>query len=141
MKDKEKRQARQVSQRLKEELGRFIGPLVKALDEKLDKRLVRTFVKTLEAIIEFRHSSAGLLLSELGAYITNGGQAPAGTKRLSNLLRSPRWNYQAIEDFLWRQAKARLEQLQTARQLALLVWDDSCAGPKPTNYSLPMKNS
>src|SRR5579859_2038 len=85
MKDKEKRQARQVSQRLKEELGRFIGPLVKALDEKLDKRLVRTFVKTLEAIIEFRHSSAGLLLSELGAYITNGGQAPAGTKRLSNL--------------------------------------------------------
>lgn len=125
MKDSGKRAAKQASQRLKEELKAFLEPLVKELDEQLDKRLVRTFVKTLQAIIEFRHSSGGLLLSELGAYITNPAQGPAGTKRLSNLLRSPKWSYTAIENFLWQRAKARLAQLQEAKEMALLVWDDS----------------
>ena len=78
----------------------FLGPLLKVLDAHIDKRLVRTVVLVVEAIIELRHSSHGLLLSELGGYILNAEQGPAGTKRLSNLLRSPKWHYGLIEQFL-----------------------------------------
>jgi hypothetical protein len=53
----------------------------------------------------------GLLLSELGAYLLTPEQAPAGTKRLSNLLRSPRWTAHLIADWLWQQADARLRAL------------------------------
>ena len=42
------------------------------------------------AIVRLRHSRSGLLLSELGAHILSPAQVPAGTKRLSNLLRSPK---------------------------------------------------
>jgi TnpA family transposase len=78
------------------------------LDEMLDKRLVRTFVRTIIAIVVFRQGTNGLLLSELGSYILNAGQAPAGTKRLSNLLRSKRWTHEVIEQFLWQQGQQRL---------------------------------
>jgi hypothetical protein len=33
--------------------------------------------------------------------------APAGTKRLSNLLRSPHWSASAVLDYLWQQADRR----------------------------------
>ena len=91
----------------------------------LDKRLVRTFVHTLEAIIKFRHGNNGLLLSELGSYILNPSQAPAGTKRLSNLLRSKRWGHALIERYLWQAAEQRVQALQAAGEEVLLVWDES----------------
>jgi hypothetical protein len=91
MKDKANGETRQASRGALEQLGNFVAPLVAELDKQIDKRLVRTFVKTLQAIVMFRHSSHGLLLSELGSYITSPSQAPAGTKRLSNLLRSAQW--------------------------------------------------
>jgi hypothetical protein len=106
-------------------LVRFLEPLLVKLDEVLDKRLVRTFVQTVIAIISFRHASHGLLLSELGSYILNAQQAPAGTKRLSNLLRSQKWTYTLIEAFLWQQAEQRLDELKRAGEEALLVWDES----------------
>jgi hypothetical protein len=81
MKDKANRETKQVSRGALEQLRNFVAPLVAELDEQLDKRLVRTFVKTLQAMVMFRHSSQGLLLSELGSYITSPSQAPAGTKR------------------------------------------------------------
>jgi hypothetical protein len=74
-------------------LEAFVQPLLRTLDKRLDARLVRTFLATLGAILTFRHSGYGLLLSELGGYITSPEQAPAGTKRLSNLLRSTRWHH------------------------------------------------
>jgi hypothetical protein len=49
-----------------------------------------------------------LLLSELGAYLLCPDQAPAGTKRLSNLLRSSRWCATLIADWLWQQTEARV---------------------------------
>ena len=125
MKDKTKDEARQASWEVAARLKAYVEPLLRELDEALDKRLVGTFEKTLQAIITFRHSSQGLLLSELGGYITNGEQAPAGTKRLSNLLRSRKWDGAIIERFLWGQAKSRLAQLQQTGRDALLVWDDS----------------
>jgi hypothetical protein len=51
------------------------------------------------------------------------GHAPAGTKRLSNLLHG-KWSYKIIEQFLWSQAKGRLEQLESLKEKALLLWDE-----------------
>jgi hypothetical protein len=106
-------------------LERFLAPLLLELDEHLDKRLVRTFAGTIAAILRFRHPRCGLLLSELGAYLTSPQHAPAGTKRLSNLLRSWRWRGELIADFLWRAAAQRLAELERAGEEALLLWDES----------------
>lgn len=106
-------------------LERFLDPLLVELDELLDKRLVRTFAGTIAAILRFRHPRCGLLLSELGAYLISPLHAPAGTKRLSNLLRSPRWGAERIAAFLWRGAEVRLCELEAAGEDALLLWDES----------------
>lgn len=110
---------------LQERLLGFLSPLLYQLDEVLDKRLVRTFVRAVVAIITFRHSSNGLLLSELGGYIVSPAHAPAGTKRLSNLLRIQRWSYELIEQFLWGRGEVRIAELKQAGEEALLVWDES----------------
>src|SRR5688500_9954635 len=90
-----------VAQELAKQIEGFASSLLEELDGVLDKRLVETFERTLQAILTFRHSLHGLLLSELGGYILSPAQAPAGTKRLSNLLRSSKWSGQEIEGFLW----------------------------------------
>src|SRR5205814_8984080 len=79
------------SKRLTKASENFLGPLLVVLDAYIDKRFVQTFVRAIAAIITFRNQAQGLCLSELGAFITNPAQAPAGTKRLSNLLRCPKW--------------------------------------------------
>ena len=81
-------------------LQSFIGPLERWLDQQIDRRLVRTFFLALVTMVRLRHSRSGLLLSELGAHVLSPGQAPAGTKRLSNLLRSPKWRHTLLEQFL-----------------------------------------
>ena len=115
----------EISAEIGQRLLAFVGPLVVALDEQIDRRLVATFVKTLQVIIQFRHRTHGLLLSELGAYILSPHQAPAGTKRLSNLLRCTKWNDLIIERFFWRRAKVRVSELTAEEELALAVWDES----------------
>lgn len=129
MQHKIKGQEEQASASKSEEIhGRlieFLEPLLLVLDETLDKRLVRTLVRAIAAIISFRHGSNGLLLSELGSYILSPAQAPAGTKRLSNLLRSKRWGYEVIEQFLWQQGHDRVQALKTTGEEALVVWDES----------------
>ncbi len=54
------------AQGVSDQLERFVHDLLVELDRYVDKRLVRTFLLALQAIIKFRHSSQGLLLSELG---------------------------------------------------------------------------
>jgi hypothetical protein len=54
----------------------------------------------------------GLLLSELGGYICGFAHAPAGTKRISNLLRSKKWESKLIDDFLFAKAKECIKELQ-----------------------------
>lgn len=117
--------APQISLALRERLAVFVAPLVALLDARLDARLVRTFVATLEASVCFRHRNHGLLLSELGGVLLGGDHAPAGTKRLSNLLRSPKWASSLLETFLWRLAEARRQQLSDAKEEALVLWDES----------------
>src|SRR5436309_15465528 len=114
-----------VSGHLAEELASFVAPLLLELDALIDKRLVRTLLATLSVIIQFRNRPNGLLLSELGAYLTSPDQAPAGTKRLSNLLRCTKWEYTIIERYLWDRAKARVEEFAQNGEDVLALWDES----------------
>ena len=78
----------------------FLAPLVQPLDHVLDARFVRTLVATVSAILVLRHRQCGVLLSELGASIRSPAHAPAGTKRRSNLLRSPKWSADSMRAVL-----------------------------------------
>lgn len=125
----------QISQELYQKLALFLSPLLKPLDEQIDARLVRTFLATIAALLQHRHSTCGLLLSELGGYLLSPAQAPAGTKRLSNLLRCPRWSFDLIERFLWRQASERCDQLRAEGEDVLVLWDESVV-EKPESIAL-----
>lgn len=129
------RQAAVQAQALADQLASFLAPLLTWLDQTLDQRLVRTCFATVQAILAFRHPTCGLLLSELGAYLLSPAHAPAGTKRLSNLLRSPKWTSQIIARFLWQTAEARLAALEQAQEDALVVWDESVL-EKPESLAL-----
>src|SRR5947207_14783333 len=94
----------QVAHALRQRLTAFLAPLLVPLDVALDRRLVRTFAASIDAMIRWRNRAHGLLLSELGGYLLTPEHAPAGTKRLSNLLRSPKWSAHLIAQFLWAQA-------------------------------------
>lgn len=117
--------SKSIADLLRQSLLTFLSPLLFELDELIDKRLVKTLYKTIEAIITLRHSSLGLLLSELGGYILSPDKAPAGTKRLSNLLRCTKWSYSQIYYFLWKQADEKVTALDEANEVALAVWDES----------------
>lgn len=110
---------------VREELRRFVAPLLRTLDQRRDRRLVVTFLETLQALFIWRHRNLGLRLSELGSYLAPPGHAPAGTKRLSNLLRSPDWQAQLLADWFWQQAVEHVATRKAADHDALLVWDDS----------------
>jgi len=114
-----------ISAHLRERLATFVAPLCRELDARIDARLVRTFLAALEVLLVFRHRQYGLLLSELGAFLLSPDRAPAGTKRLSNLLRSPKWEAELIAAHLWQQAEAQLQELRAAGEEALLLWDES----------------
>ena len=67
----------EVATALESALHRFLQPLLLRLDRALDKRLVRTLATAVKAIITFRNRAHGLLLSELGAFITSADHAPS----------------------------------------------------------------
>ena len=119
------RQSALLAAQLRRELLQFFAPLLHSLDQHLDRRLVVTFVETLQALLIWRHRNLGLLLSELGSYLAAPGHAPAGTKRLSNLLRAPGWHADVLADWLWHQACDQVATLTHAGQQALLIWDES----------------
>src|SRR5437660_4132605 len=127
--------AAQMAQGLGVQLASFLFPLLVQLDAVLDKRLVRTFLATIEVIISFRDRANGLLLSELGGYLETPDKAPAGTKRLSNLLRSCKWTAAIIEHFLWQRATQRLDEWQQSGEDGLAIWDESVL-EKPESQEL-----
>src|SRR5262249_41986280 len=86
----------------------FVHPLLVQLDEHLDCRLVRTLAQSVVALVAHRNRPAALLLSELGAYLAGPEHAPAGTKRLANLLHSPRWQAAEIAAYLLAQGRAQV---------------------------------
>jgi hypothetical protein len=116
-------------------LQTFLQPLVQQLDAALDVRLVRTFTATLHVLLQNRYRAGGLLLSELGAFLTSPEHAAAGTKRLSNLLRCERWSAGWLSDYLWRQADRRLGEMICRHEHPLVVWDES-VWEKPESIAL-----
>src|SRR4051794_21481900 len=86
----------QLASAVRQRFAGFIAPLVRELDFWMDRRLVRTLAGAVEAILVFGNRAQGLLLSELGGYLLSPEHAPAGTKRLSNLLRSKNWTHKRI---------------------------------------------
>ena len=122
------RVGREQGQEVADLLQSFIGPLA-------DRHLVRTFFLALAAIVRLRHSRSGPLLSELGAHILSPAQATAGTRRLSNLLRSAKWSHTLLERFLRHRAEQQLAQLEEQGELALAIWDESVL-EKPESIAL-----
>lgn len=117
------------SQELAEMLEVFLSPLLIVLDRFLDKRLVRTLVQCCVAIIRFRNNKQGLLLSELGSYLDGysglSTNAPAGTKRLGNLIRSVKWNILHIDQYLLDEADKEVKKLNNLGKRTLCIWDGS----------------
>ncbi|MET3542860.1 hypothetical protein ABID22_003597, partial [Pontibacter aydingkolensis] len=115
-------QARFFSRRLEE----FLAPFLLLLDRLLDRRLVSTFSGLCQALVRHRNRPSGLLLSELGGVLLSGEKAPAGTKRISNLLRSPKWLARLIVDYLTDGARLYVDKLLEVKHgLPLLLWDES----------------
>ena len=117
----------------RERLQGFLAPLLARLDEQLDSRLVRTLGATVEVLLQNRYS--GLLLSELGAFLTSPETAAAGTKRLSNLLRSKRWSADLVADHLWENARQKLADWIARQRNPLAIWDGS-VWEKPESIAL-----
>ncbi len=118
-------EAQQMAQGLASDLAVFLFPLLVTLDRLVDKRLVRTFLQTIQVILAYRDRVGGLLLSELGGYLLSPEQAPAGTKRLSNLLHSPKWRAQVVEDEVWQQASEQVHTWHAQGEEGLVIWDGS----------------
>ncbi|MGE5262339.1 MAG: transposase [Acidobacteriota bacterium] len=113
----------------------FLRPLLVELHARLDRRLVQTLLGLVLAVVLHRHSTHGLLLSELGGYLLSPAHAPAGTKRLSRLLHSARWEAAALTNFLWRTADQRVHTLTAQHDTPLVVWDESVL-EKPESLKL-----
>lgn len=104
---------------------RFVQPLLHKLYQKLDRRLVQTLFDLLLVIVVHRHRNHGLLLSELGGHLLDGAHAPAGTKRIHNLLRHPGWQAQTISDYLWEQADQGVQERLHPQEDVYVIWDES----------------
>jgi hypothetical protein len=103
----------------------LLWPVLVRLKQKLDRRLVKTFLGLVMAIILHRHRNQGLLLSELGGYLLGGEQSRAGTKRISNLVHSEKWEARVIEEYLWQVGTQRVEEVWAQGEHALVIWDES----------------
>ncbi|HZS86003.1 MAG TPA: transposase [Chloroflexota bacterium] len=110
---------------LQQRLDLFLLPVLSVLDAQIDRRLVRTLAGTVRALLCWRNRAHGLLLSELGGYLLSPAHAPAGTKRLSNLLRSAKWAAATVERLLWHQADGHLCTLEADGTDVYVAWDES----------------
>jgi hypothetical protein len=125
-----KQASEEQAEKLGQQVEQFLRPLIVCLDLVLDRRLVRTFVLTVIAITIHRSRRTGLWLSELGGVLLSPDRAPAGTKRLSNLLLSPKWSRLLIDVFLWKRAEGFVKRLPEVGKPVLALWE-SCVLEKP----------
>lgn len=116
---------KKVTQVMFNRISDYLSPFISDLNTRLDVRLTRTFFDAFVSIIIFRHVSKSLLLSELGKFIAGAQHCCAGTKRLSNLFRSPNWNSKDIEKVVLKRAQSYVsDQLSLGKRL-LCFCDDS----------------
>ena len=125
-KDKRKAEEKQAKSReLERQLVKMLRLVLGELKQRVDRRLVKTFLGLVLAIVMHRHRNNGLLLSELGGYLLGPEQCQAGTKRISNLVHSARWEARVVEDFLWQRGTQRVEELRGQGERPLVIWDES----------------
>jgi len=103
----------------------FLTPMLAKLNKQMDIRLVNTFLDLFRVMVIHRDRHQGLILSELGGELLGEGHAPAGSKRIGNLLRSKRWKAAQIDEELWQQGDAKVKQLNCSNDEALVIWDES----------------
>ena len=103
----------------------FVKPLLKGMHERLDRRLVKTFIDLMLVIVILRNRHQGLLLSELGGQLLGGGRAPAGTKRIHNLMASGGWKAQDVEKYLWEKADDAVNEGLNPHDEVYVIWDES----------------
>ena len=123
--NEQKQESAEKSYELSSLCGRFLTPLLEGLKQQLDMRLVTTLYDLVLVMILHRHRQQALLMSELGGELLGEAHAPAGSKRISNLLHSPHWQAEQISEELWRQGDAKVEQLNASNEEALVIWDES----------------
>jgi hypothetical protein len=125
-KDTRREGERQVrSRELEKQLVKMLWSVLVELKQRVDRRLVNTLLGLVMVLVMHRHRNQGLVLSELGGYLLDVEQGPAGTKRISTLVHSPRWEARLLEEFHWQRAQERVEELQTQGQPGLVIWDES----------------
>ena len=103
----------------------YLNPLLKKFQSNVDKRFSYTLYDTFYGMLSHRDKTNGLLLSELGGYINGPKHAPAGTKRLSNLLACEGWGHDWIEKELLNNSYSRLSKKGEEGKRWLMHWDDS----------------
>jgi hypothetical protein len=116
---------RPLATHLRARLTQFVRPVLTTLAQQLDIRLVQTARDLVQVILTHRHRALGLLLSELGGYLLGPAHAPAGTKRISNLIHAANWSADDINAAFWKEATARVQTLQHQDNPVLAVWDGS----------------
>src|SRR5574341_1394529 len=116
---------RPLAAEMRARLTQFVRPILTTLAEQIDIRLVQTARDLVQVILTHRHRAVGLLLSELGGYLLGPAHAPAGTKRISNLVHAKNWSAKDINAALWKEASARVHTLQEEGQAVLAAWDGS----------------
>jgi hypothetical protein len=79
--------------------------------------------------MRFRNHKQGLLLSELGSYLDGSpglsSRAAAGSKRISNLLRSLKWRILHIDRYLLEEADQEVKRLKEQGKTIRCIWDGS----------------
>lgn len=115
----------EASQFLARQCYEFLIPCLRDLNRLLDRRLVQTLLDLILVIVMHRHRNHGLVLSELGGHLLGAAHAPAGVKRIANLLHSSRWSGAVVEGFLWTRATHRVQELQDEGHAAYVLWDES----------------
>jgi hypothetical protein len=105
------------------DLLRFLSPLAKELHASMDIRPLRTPAQTVEALVAFRDSTHGLLLTELGSHLDGLGGAGGAPKRLGTLIRHRKWKARQIDTFLWQRADAQIRQWEQLGEEGLVIWD------------------
>jgi hypothetical protein len=113
------------SQLLSDKLYEFMKPVLEGLAQRLDRRLVQTFFDLLIVILMHRHRNNGLLLSELGGELLGMDRAPAGTKRIANLLHSQKWGSKLLDAWLWEQGELKVAECMHPQDDTYVIWDES----------------
>jgi len=122
---KKAKEKQALSREAEQKLVKFLSPLFLKLNTQLDRRLVKNFLGLVMAIMQHRHRNHGLVLSELGGFLLGSGHCCAGTKRIHNLLSSPKWDGNEIEAFHWKKASQHVSSPHSSGKTAFIAWDES----------------